>query len=97
MKNRCWCQAGLSLFLFLLAACAANPNSAAAQQCSGDLSIAYSELDISKANGFDGTVSYVKAASLLTAAKVQEEFGRYPNCIEKVKRARAFIAKSKSG
>ena len=30
MQNRCWCQAGLSLFLFLLAACAGNPNSAAA-------------------------------------------------------------------
>lgn len=97
MKNRCWCQAGLSLFLFLLAACEGNPNSAAAQQCSGDLSHAYNELDISKANGFDGTVNYAKAASLLTAAKVQEEFGHYPNCVEKVVRARAFIAKSKSG
>ena len=96
MKIGCRRQAGLSLILFLLAACEGNPNSAAAQQCSGDLSRAYNELDISQANGFDGTVNYTKAASLLTAAKVQEEFGHYPNCIEKVKRARAFIEKSKS-
>jgi hypothetical protein len=33
---------------------------------------------------------------LLTAAKVQFEFGKYPNCIEKVDRARAFIAKSRT-
>ena len=97
MKNRCWRLAGLSLSLFLLTACAGNPNSAAAQQCSDELSEAYSELDINRANGFDGTVNYAKAASLLTAAKVQEEFGHYPNCIEKVMRARAYIAKSKSG
>ena len=97
MKNLCWRQAGFSLFLFSLVACEGNPSSAVAQQCSDGLSQAYNELDISKADGFDGTVNYTKAASLLTAAKVQEEFGHYPNCIEKVMRARAFIAKSKSG
>jgi len=45
--------------------------------------------------GFGGTVDYTKAASLLGAAKIQEEFGKYPNCVNKVKRARQYIKRSK--
>jgi len=51
---------------------------------------------LAKAKGFDGTVEYTKAASLLGAAKIQFEFGKYPNCIDKVQRARAYIAKSRA-
>jgi len=80
--------------LFVVAGCAGNPNSSLARQCENGLSVAYKELDFAKAKGFGGTVDYSKAASLLTAAKVQLEFGKYPNCIDKVDRARAYIAKS---
>jgi hypothetical protein len=38
-----------------------------------------------------------KAAGLLSAAKIQSEFGKYPKCIEKVERARAYTAKSRAG
>lgn len=76
--------------------CAGNPNSSLARQCENGLSIAYKELDFAKANGFGGTVEQSKAAGLLTAAKVQFEFGKYPNCIEKVDRARAFINRSRT-
>jgi len=31
------------------------------------------------------------------AAKIQFEFGKYPNCIDKVQRARGYIAKSRAG
>ena len=83
--------------LAVAAGCASNPNSSLARQCENGLSVAYQELDFAKAKGFDGTVEYSKAAGLLTAAKVQFEFGKYPNCIEKVDRARAYIGKSQSG
>lgn len=79
---------------FLLIACAGNPNSSLAAQCERGLSVAYKELDYAKSKGFDGTVDYSKAASLLAAAKIQEEFGKYPNCIDKVNRARQYIIKS---
>lgn len=82
--------------LAVVAGCAGNPNSSLARQCESGLSVAYKELDFARAKGFDGTVEYSKAAGLLTAAKVQFEFGKYPNCIEKVGRARAYIAKSRS-
>ena len=83
--------------LAIAAGCAGNPNSSLARQCESGLSIAYKELDFAKANGFGGTVEYSQAAGLLTAAKVQFEFGKYPNCIDKVDRARVFITRSQTG
>jgi hypothetical protein len=82
--------------LAAVAGCAGNPNSSLARQCENGLSAAYKELDLAKAKGFDGTVEYSKAAGLLTAAKVQFEFGKYPNCIEKVDRARAYVSRSQA-
>ena len=87
--------AGLTLLAAFLAGCAGDPNSSQAAQCEEGLRVAYKELDYAKANGFDGTVEVTKAAGLLGAAKVQEEFGKYPNCIEKVNRARAYLAKAR--
>jgi len=84
----------LTLFLAVTAGCAGNPNSFLARQCENGLDVAYKELDFAKANGFGGTVEYSKAASLLGAAKIQSEFGKYPNCIDKVQRTRAYIVKS---
>jgi len=86
---------GLTLLLAVTAGCAGNPNSTIAMQCETGLEVAYKELDFAKADGFDGTVEYTKAASLLGAAKIQSEFGKYPNCIDKVRRARAYILKSR--
>ena len=84
----------LSALVVSIAGCAGNPNSSLAQQCDTGLSVAYKELDYAKSNGFDGTVEYAKAASLLGAARIQSEFGKYPNCIDKVNRARAYIKRS---
>jgi hypothetical protein len=60
------------------------------------LSMAYAELDRARANGFDGTVEWTKAAGLLTAAKIQQQFGKYPNCIDKVRRARYYIHRAQA-
>jgi len=81
----------------LAAGCASNPGSSQAEQCHSGINAAYSELDYAKTAGLDGTMEYTKAASLLGAAKIQYEFGKYPNCIDKVNRARAFIKRSKAG
>ena len=86
--------AGLSAFLV---SCSGNPNSALAQECRSGLDTAYSELSIAETKGFKGTVEWTKATSLLAAAKVQAEFEKYPNCIEKVNRARTYISASKGG
>jgi len=82
------------LLTFLIAGCETNPSSASARQCQQGLKQAYKELNIAKVKGFSGTVEYTKAATLLTGASIQYEFGKYPNCINKVKRARKFIKNS---
>ncbi|MFO7604376.1 MAG: hypothetical protein R6X06_11270 [Gammaproteobacteria bacterium] len=84
----------LCLLGLVLGACAGNPNSTIAHQCEQGLKIAHEELDFANAKGFSGTVEYTKAVSLLGAAKIQYEFGKYPNCVDKVQRAREFIKRS---
>jgi len=85
----------LFLTMFLIAGCETNPSSASARQCLSGLKIAKKELNFAKTQGFSGTVEYTKAATLITGASIQYEFGKYPNCINKVKRARRFIRNSK--
>jgi hypothetical protein len=78
-----------------IGACQGPPkDSALASQCESGLKAAYEELNFAKANGFGGTVDWTKAASLLSAASIQQEFGKYPNCVDKVKRARYYIGQS---
>ena len=89
--------ASLALISFLIAACTGDPGGALAKQCSAGLDSAYGELTAAEAKGFSGTVEWTKAASLLSAAKVQYEFEKYPNCIDKVGRARAYINRAGGG
>ena len=78
-----------------LAACPGAPrNLELAEQCESGLKVAYDELDFAEAKGFSGTVDWTKAASLLSAASIQKEFGKYPNCVDKVRRARYYIQHS---
>ena len=65
--------------------------------CSQGLDAAYEELRLARADGLGSTVDLTKAGSLLTAAKVQYAFEHYPNCIDKVRRARIYIKNARSG
>jgi recombinational DNA repair protein RecT len=85
----------LTLAMLLVSACAAQPTGR--ERCGAQLDAAWRELDLAKAEGFAGTVSYGKALGLLTAAKTQQTFERYEGCIDKAKRARYYIAESRKG
>ncbi len=79
----------------LLTACAGRPDRPSlARQCETGLNLASNELDLAKAKGFSGTVEWAKAASLLSAAAVQKQFEKYPNCVNKVEKARYYIRES---
>lgn len=86
-----------AILIFLLTACAGEPTTTLAQRCADGLEVAYKELDEAQAKGFAGSVSYVKASGLLAGAKVQQQFGKYPNCVNKVKRARYYIKEAALG
>lgn len=83
------------LATLLLGGCAGNPVGSEAEQCRSGLKLAHQELSAAKAEGLEAGWAYTKAAALLGAAKVQEEFGKYPNCIIKVKRARQYIKQAR--
>jgi hypothetical protein len=80
-----------------LGGCAGEPTTSLAKQCDVGLDSAYKELDEAQAKGFAGSVSYIKASGLLAGAKVQQQFGKYPNCVNKVKRARYYIKQATLG
>ena len=78
-----------------LSACAGRMNGRV--QCDNLVDAAWKELDLAKAQGLDGTVSYTKAASLIAAAKGQQVIERFPSCINKARRARVYITESRAG
>lgn len=89
--------AGVLALGFLLAACSGDKPVSQAQACRNGIDQAYKEFNRAESDGFGGAVDMTKAASLLTAAKIQEQFEKYPNCIDKVKRARHYIRQARGG
>lgn len=75
--------------------CAGAPTSPQlATRCEQGLHSAFQELDQAKAKGVGGKVSWAKAASLVSTAKLQQQFDKFPNCINKIERARFYILES---
>ncbi len=78
-----------------LAGCAGK--TAYRENCADQLDAAWKELDLAKAEGFAGTVSYSKALTLLTGAKTQQQFEAYEGCTSKAEKARFYIRESRAG
>lgn len=81
--------------LVALSGCSSEPYRPGMEaKCRSGLSAAYDDLSFARSKGFGGTVDYAKAAALLSAAKIQQQFDEYDNCVEKVMAARRFIEES---
>ena len=65
--------------------------------CASELDAAWKELDIAKAKGFAGTVSYTKAVGLLSLAKSMQTVENFDNCVKHAKDARYYISQSRLG
>ncbi|EKG32354.1 hypothetical protein [Pseudomonas avellanae] len=88
----------LPLLVFVLAGCAGKTGYR--DSCGTQIDAAWHELDLAKAEGFAGTVSYSKALSLLTGAKTQQQFEAFEGCTEKAEKAekaRFYIRESRAG
>ena len=83
------------LMALALAGCAGK--TAYRESCGSQIDAAWRELDLAKAEGFAGTVSYSKALSLLTGAKTQQQFEAYEGCTSKAEKARFYIRESRAG
>lgn len=80
--------------LLVVTGCSGARNIKQEMACSEGLEIANRELEQAKINNFSDTVALTKASSLLTAAAIQKQFEKYPNCINKVERARYYIRRA---
>ena len=87
--------ATLALLALVLSGCAAK--TAYRDSCANQLDAAWRELDLAKAEGFAGTISYSKALSLLTGAKTQQQFEAFEGCSKKAEKARFYIRESRAG
>ncbi len=85
----------LSLTIILLSGCAGKANYRSA--CATQVDAAWKELNIAKAEGFSGTVSYSKAVGLITLAKSMQTVENFDNCVEHAKDARYYIRQSQAG
>ena len=63
------------------------------RECARTLELANKELKEAHVK-LGGTVAFMEASTLLAGAKVQQEFGKYPNCVDKAKRARLHIRRA---
>jgi hypothetical protein len=59
--------------------------------CTSGLDAANHDLSAAKAAGFADSVNWGKAASLISAAKVQQQFSEYQNCVIKTREARRLL------
>ena len=87
----------LTLLVVLLSGCAGANNTSMRDSCANQSDAAWRELDLAKAEGFAGTVSYSKALSLLTGAKTQQQFEAFEGCTSKAEKARFYIRESRAG
>ena len=77
----------------LLAACAGDPaDRGLGPSCAAGLEAASHDLGKAKAAGLANSVNWGKAASLISAAKVQQQFSEYQNCVIKTRKARHLLA-----
>ncbi len=82
------------LIALALAGCAGK--TAYRDSCGSGIDAAWHELDLAKAEGFAGTVSYSKALSLLTGAKTQQQFEAFEGCAKKAALSSKLQATSRS-
>lgn len=66
----------------------------AEEECKTTLQLANKELDEARVKGLAGSVYFSKAAGLIAGAKIQQEFGKYPNCLNKARRARLHLKRA---
>lgn len=85
----------LLLLVASLAGCAGTTKGR--EHCAALADAAWKDLDLAKAQGFAGTVSYGKALALLTRARANQAVEDYKECEDTAARAHAYIAESRKG
>lgn len=78
----------------LLSGCAAINEVQLADRCNSSLSTANAELKKAQNGNMIRAESLSTAASLISSARIQQQYERYPTCINKTARAMYYISRS---
>ena len=92
MKARAVELARLALLCLVVAACAEPGEASYRPACEQGLADGFAALGRAEAGGLKGSANWTRAASLLSAARVQKEFGEYENCAIKVQSAQSYLS-----
>ena len=92
MKTRFLELAPLAVLCLVTAACAEPGEASYRPACESGLAEGFAALGKAEARGLKGSANWTRAASLLSAARVQKEFGEYQNCAVKVQSARSYLS-----
>jgi hypothetical protein len=87
--------------LFLVMACAllasCGTTMSGRDRCASLVDAAWKDLDSAKVQGFAGSISFSKAAALLTRAKANQAVEDFAECAETAQRAQFYIEESRKG
>jgi len=84
--------ARLAALCLVLAACAEPGEASYRSACEQGLDDGFAALGRAEARGLKGSANWTRAATLLSAARVQKEFEEYQNCAAKVGRAEVYLS-----
>lgn len=76
-----------------LAACMDRGDIGLGPACESNLAAAERALGQAKANNVGKVVDWTKAATLIGAARTQQQFSEYQNCVLKARKAREILAR----
>lgn len=97
MKSRFVKVAPLAAVCLLVAACSEPGEESYRPACEQGLEEGFAALGRAEARGLKGSADWTRAASLLSAARVQKEFGEYQNCAAKAARAEPYLKTLEAG
>lgn len=82
-----------SISLGVLSGCMDAADRGLGPTCDSTLAAAQSELMDAKANSVGRAIDWAKAAGLIAAARTQQQFSEYQNCVLKAEQAREIISR----
>ncbi|NKB56490.1 MAG: hypothetical protein GKS00_09155 [Alphaproteobacteria bacterium] len=83
----------LAITVLALSGCMDAADRGLGPACESELSAAERELSDAKANNVGRVIDWAKAAGLIGAARTQQQFSEFQNCVLKAKKAREIISR----
>lgn len=93
MKTACKVSLLTVVMAVLLAGCMDAADRGLGPACESNLLAAERALSRAKANRVGKAIDWAKAATLITAARTQQQFSEYQNCYLKARKAREILSR----